>query len=131
MENLRGAKISVEKLRGMKNFHHFPKNTPTGYPYLKRPTPYVVLVWWAGVYIVLVRWADIWISLLHEVIGGHLLTKICVMNILRIFQAHFHENVKNTEPGRNFHHSHKKRVNQRQCYCLSFYRRKKINKTYW
>ena len=31
-----------------------------------------------------------------------LVTKICVKNILRIFQAHFRENVKNTEPGRKF-----------------------------
>ena len=32
-------KISVENLRGMKNFHHFPKNTPTGYPDLKKTRP--------------------------------------------------------------------------------------------
>ena len=38
-----------------------------------------------------------------------LVTKICVKNILRIFQAHFRENVKNTEPGRKFHHSYKKK----------------------
>ena len=39
MENLRGAKISVENLRGMKNFHNFAKNTPTGYPDLKKTGP--------------------------------------------------------------------------------------------
>ena len=39
-----------------------------------------------------------------------LVTKICVKNILRIFQAHFRENVKNTEPGRKFHHSYNKQV---------------------
>ena len=38
-----------------------------------------------------------------------LVSKICVKNILRIFQAHFRENVKNTEPGRKFHHSYKKK----------------------
>ena len=38
-----------------------------------------------------------------------LVTKICVKNILRIFQAHFRENVKNTEPGRKFHRSYKKK----------------------
>ena len=32
-------KISVENLRGVKNVYHFPKNTPTGYPDLKKPTP--------------------------------------------------------------------------------------------
>ena len=38
-----------------------------------------------------------------------LVSKICVKNILRIFQAPFRENAKNTEPGRNFHHSYKKK----------------------
>ena len=41
MKNLRGAKISVENLRGMKNSHHLPKNTPTGYPDLKKTGPLV------------------------------------------------------------------------------------------
>ena len=41
MENLRGAKISVENLRGAKNVHYFPKNTPTGYPDLKKTGPLV------------------------------------------------------------------------------------------
>ena len=36
---LRGAKISMENLRGLKNFHYFPKNTPTGYPDLKKTGP--------------------------------------------------------------------------------------------
>ena len=40
---------------------------------------------------------------------SRLASKICVKNILRIFQAHFRENVKNTEPGRKFHHSYKKK----------------------
>ena len=39
MENLRGAKISVENLRGLNMFHYFPKNTPTGYPDLKKTSP--------------------------------------------------------------------------------------------
>ena len=39
MENLRSAKISVEDLRGLKNFYYFPKNTPTGYPDLKKTGP--------------------------------------------------------------------------------------------
>ena len=39
-----------------------------------------------------------------------LVSKIWVKNILRIFQAHFRENVKNTEPGRKFHHSYKKKA---------------------
>ena len=43
-------------------------------------------------------------------------SKICVKNILRIFQAHFRENVKNTEPGRKFHHSYKKSVYEK-LYC--------------
>ena len=38
MENLRGTNISVENLRGL-NFHYFPKNTPTGYPDLKKTGP--------------------------------------------------------------------------------------------
>ena len=38
-----------------------------------------------------------------------LVSKIYVKNILRIFQAHFRENVKNTEPGRKIHHSYKKK----------------------
>ena len=38
-ENLRGAKISKENLRGLKKFHYFPKNTPTGYPDLKKTDP--------------------------------------------------------------------------------------------
>ena len=42
-----------------------------------------------------------------------LVSKICVKNILRIFQPHFRENVKNTEPGRKFHHSYKKSVYER------------------
>ena len=33
-----------------------------------------------------------------------------VKNILRIFQAHFRENVKNTEPGGKFQHSYKKKA---------------------
>ena len=33
----------------------------------------------------------------------------CVKNILRIFQAHFRENVQNTEPGKKFNHSYKKK----------------------
>ena len=41
MENLRGAKLSVGNLRGMKNSHNFPKNTPTGYPDLKKTGPQV------------------------------------------------------------------------------------------
>ena len=44
MENLRGAKICVENLRGKKNFHHFPKNTPTAYPDLKKTGPLIILV---------------------------------------------------------------------------------------
>ena len=36
IENLRDAKISVKNLRGAKNFHHCSKNTPTGYPDLKK-----------------------------------------------------------------------------------------------
>ena len=36
---IRGAKFSVENLRGVKNFHHFPKSTPTGYPDLKKTGP--------------------------------------------------------------------------------------------
>ena len=39
MENLRGAKISVENLRGLNFFYSFPKNTPTGYPDLKKTGP--------------------------------------------------------------------------------------------
>ena len=39
MENLRGGKISIENLRGMKMFYNFPKNTPTGYPDLKKTGP--------------------------------------------------------------------------------------------
>ena len=39
MEKLRGAKIYVEILRGMKIFYHFTKNTPTGYPNLKKTGP--------------------------------------------------------------------------------------------
>ena len=39
MENLRGAKIYIENLRAKKNFHHFPKNTPTGYLDLKKTGP--------------------------------------------------------------------------------------------
>ena len=39
MENLRGAKISVENFRGLKKFHYFPKDTPTGYPELKKTGP--------------------------------------------------------------------------------------------
>ena len=39
MENLGGAKISVENLKGIKNSHHFPKNTPTGYPDFKKTGP--------------------------------------------------------------------------------------------
>ena len=39
MENLRGAKITVENLRGWKIFYCFPKNTPTGYPDLKKTGP--------------------------------------------------------------------------------------------
>ena len=38
-KSLRGTKISMENLRGMQNFHHFPKNTPTGYPDLKKAGP--------------------------------------------------------------------------------------------
>ena len=38
-ENLRGAKISAENLRGLKNFSYFPKNTPSGYPELKKTGP--------------------------------------------------------------------------------------------
>ena len=41
---------------------------------------------------------------------SRLASKICVKNILRIFQAHFRENVENTEPGRKFHHSYKKKA---------------------
>ena len=37
-------------------------------------------------------------------------SKICVKNISRIFQAYFRENGKNTEPGRKFHHSYKKKA---------------------
>ena len=36
IENIRAAKISVENLGGMKNF---PKNTPSGYPDLKKTNP--------------------------------------------------------------------------------------------
>ena len=60
-----------------------------------------------------------------------LVTKICVKNILRIFQAHFRENVKNTEPGRKFHHSYKKSV-----YVYAYGRPKKkaflgLNPKFW
>ena len=43
-KNLRGAKISVENIRGVKIFTIFPKNTPTGYPDLKKTSPLVLLL---------------------------------------------------------------------------------------
>ena len=36
---LKGCETFGKNLRGMKNFHRFPKNTPTGYPYLKKTGP--------------------------------------------------------------------------------------------
>ena len=33
----------------------------------------------------------------------------CTKNILRIFQAHLGQFSKNTEPGKKFHHSYKKK----------------------
>ena len=44
-KRLMGAKISVENLSGMKNYHHFPKNTPTGYPDLKKTGPLIDFIW--------------------------------------------------------------------------------------
>ena len=39
MENLMGAKIFVENLRGVKNFHHFPKKHSVRVSGLKKDWP--------------------------------------------------------------------------------------------